>query len=172
MGYWCAGIGACIANDRRDTLVITGDGSLQMNLQEFAPIQHNRLPIKTIVLNNNGYLLIRSTQRNFMEDRFLGESPETGVWCPPLDKIADAYGIPYFRINEPTEIDSIIPKVLETPGPVICEVMTPEWQPLIPRITSERTPEGKLVPHEYSDMFPFLDREEYIMNMIAEVEEV
>lgn len=56
----------------------TGDGSLQMNIQEFAPIHHNNLPIKTFILNNNGYLLIRSTQKNFM-GRYIGEGPETGV---------------------------------------------------------------------------------------------
>ena len=168
MGYWCAGIGACIANNRNDTIVITGDGSLQMNIQEFAPIHHNKLPIKTFVLNNNGYLLIRSTQRNFMEDRFVGEGPNSGVWCPELEKIAAAYEIPYIRIDNVQGIDEKIKKVFSTEGPVICEVMTPEWQALVPRITSEKMPDGRLVAHEYSDMYPFLDREEYKENMIAE----
>lgn len=168
MGYWCAGIGACIANDREDTVVITGDGSLQMNIQEFAPIHHNNLPVKTFVLNNNGYLLIRSTQRNFMEDRFVGEGPDSGVWCPPLDKIAEAYQIPYLRIDSVDQIDETVKKVFEMEGPVICEVMTPEWQMLVPRITSEKMPDGRLIAHEYSDMFPFLDRDEYAQNMIAE----
>lgn len=168
MGYWCAGIGACIANDRKDTIVITGDGSLQMNIQEFAPIHHNNLPIKTFILNNNGYLLIRSTQRNFMDDRFVGEGPETGVWCPDTKKIANAYEIPYFRIDSVDEIEEKVKAVFATEGPVICEVMTPEWQLLIPRITSEKMPDGRLVAHEYSDMFPFLSREEYAENMIAE----
>lgn len=168
MGYWCAGIGACIANNREDTVVITGDGSLQMNIQEFAPIHHNNLPIKTFVLNNNGYLLIRSTQRNFMNDRFVGEGPNSGVWCPKLEKIAAAYEIPYIRIENVNEIEEKVNKVFSTKGPVICEVITPEWQPLIPRITSEKMPDGRLIAHEYSDMFPFLSREEYKENMIAE----
>ncbi len=170
MGYWCAGIGACIANDREETIIITGDGSLQMNLQEFAPIHHNNLPIKTFVLNNNGYLLIRSTQRNFMEDRFVGEGPNSGVWCPDLEKVAEAYEMPFVRINSVEEIDEKVKQVFATDGPVICEVMTPEWQALVPRITSEKMPDGRLVAHEYSDMFPFLDREEYKKNMIAEQE--
>lgn len=168
MGYWCAGIGACVANDFKETIVITGDGSLQMNIQEFAPIRYNNLPIKTFVLNNNGYLLIRSTQRNFMEDRFIGEGPNSGVWCPKLEKIANSYEIPYVRINHVEEIDEKISRVFKTEGPVICEVITPEWQALIPRITSEKMPDGRLVAHEYSDMFPFLDRAEYRQNMISE----
>lgn len=168
MGYWVAGIGACLANNRKDTIVITGDGSLQMNIQEFATIKHNNLPIKTFILNNNGYLLIRHTQRNFMEDRFVGESPESGVWCPDAMRIADAYGIKGVRIENVDQVDVKIKEVLDYDGPVICEVMTPEWQALVPRITSEKLSDGRLVAHEYSDMFPFLSREEYKENMIAE----
>lgn len=170
MGYWCSGIGACIANDKQDVIVITGDGSLQMNIQELAVIHHNSLPLKIVVLNNNGYLLIRTTQRNFMDDRFVGESPETGVWCPDLSKIASAYEIPFFRVANDDDVDSIIKSMFEVSGPVICEVMTPEWQLLIPRITSEKMPDGTLVAHDYCDMFPFLSREEFKKNMIAEAD--
>jgi len=166
MGYWVAGIGACVANGRKQTIVITGDGSLQMNIQEFATIKHNNLPIKTFILNNNGYLLIRHTQRNFMEDRFIGESPNTGVWCPDSMKIANAYGIKGIRITSVDEIEEKIKETLAYDGPVICEIMTPEWQLLIPRVASDKRPDGILVSRNYDDMFPFLSREEYEANTI------
>ena len=162
MGYWCAGIGACLANGKKDTIVITGDGSLQMNIQEFATIKHNNLPIKVFVLNNNGYLLIRHTQRNFMDDRFIGESPNTGVWCPDSVKIANAYGLTAFRIESVDEIEKKINAVFSCEGPVVCEVMTPEWQLLIPRITSDKLPDGTLISKEYDDMYPFLSEEELL----------
>ncbi len=168
MGYWCAGMGACMANDRKETIVITGDGSLQMNIQEFAPIKHNNLPIKVFIFNNNGYLLIRHTQRNFMEDRFIGEGPDSGVWCPDSMKIAEAYGIKGVRIESVEEVDEKIKEVLEYEGPVICEVMTPEWQLLIPRIASDKLPDGTLRSRNYEDMFPYLPEEEVKENMIAE----
>jgi acetolactate synthase-1/2/3 large subunit len=168
MGYWVAGIGACLANNRKETIVITGDGSLQMNIQEFATIKHNKLPIKVFILNNNGYLLIRHTQRNFMDDRFVGESPRTGVWCPDSLEIAKAYGIKAFRINDAGEVDEKIKEVLSCDEPVICDVMTPEWQLLIPRVSSDKAPDGKLISREYSDMFPYLPKDEYQKNMIAE----
>lgn len=168
MGYWVAGIGACMANNRKDTIVITGDGSLQMNIQEFATIKHNELPLKVFIINNNGYLLIRHTQRNFMEDRFVGESPESGVWCPDAMEIAKAYGIKGLRIENVDEMDDKIRETLDYKGPVICEVMTPEWQLLIPRIASDKMPDGTLVSRNYEDMFPYLSREEMAQNMIAE----
>lgn len=161
MGYWCAGIGSCIANECRDTIVISGDGSLQMNIQELATVRHHHLPIKLFVINNNGYLLIRAAQKNYMDGYFVGESPSTGVWCPDLEKIATAYEIPFIRISRPEDVDSNIRQVLETEGPVICEVMTPEWQAIAPRTSAEKLPDGKLLAHEYSDMYPFLPREEY-----------
>ena len=167
MGYWVAGIGACLANDRRETIVITGDGSLQMNLQEFATIKHNKLPIKVFIFNNNGYLLIRHTQRNFMEDRFIGESPQTGVWCPDSLKIAAAYDIKALCINNVEEIDEKIQEILSYDEPVICDVMTPEWQLLVPRVSSDKTSDGKLVSREYADMFPYLPRDEYLRNMVS-----
>lgn len=170
MGYWTAGIGACMANDKKETVVITGDGSLQMNIQEFATIKHNNLPIKVFIFNNNGYLLIRHTQRNFMEDRFVGEGPDSGVWCPDSLEIAKAYGIKGVRIDSIDGMEEKIKEVLDYDGPVICDVMTPEWQLLIPRIASDKLPDGTLVARNYEDMFPFLPPEEVKANMIAEKE--
>lgn len=168
MGYWVAGIGACMANDRKDTIVITGDGSLQMNIQEFATIKHNNLPIKVFILNNNGYLLIRHTQHNFMEDRFVGEGPLSGVWCPDAMKIAAAYGIKGIRIEKVEEIEDKVKETLSYNGPVICEIMTPEWQLLIPRVASDKLPDGTLRSRNYEDMFPYLPEKELKANMIAE----
>jgi len=168
MGYWVAGIGACAANRYRRTIVITGDGSLQMNLQEFATIKYYNLPIKVIIFNNNGYLLIRQTQRNFMEGRLFGEGPASGVWCPDSLRIAEAYGIKGVRIDSVNNLDAKIDEVLAHDGPVICDVMTPEWQLLIPRVSSEKLPDGKLVSRKYEDMFPFLPEEELKRNMVAE----
>ncbi len=168
MGYWVAGIGACRANNGQKTIVITGDGSLQMNIQEFATIKHNNLPIKVFIFNNNGYLLIRHTQKNFMEGRLLGEGPKSGVWCPDSLKIAEAYGIKGVRIDKVADVDKKIEEVLNYDGPVICDVMTPEWQLLMPRVASEKDANGNLVSKPYEDMFPYLDRDELEKNMIKD----
>ncbi|MCX5632663.1 MAG: thiamine pyrophosphate-binding protein [Phycisphaerae bacterium] len=168
MGYWPAAIGACVANKKQRTIVITGDGSLQMNIQEFATIKHYNLPIKVIIFNNNGYLLIRHTQKNFMEGRLFGEGPATGVWCPDSLRIAEAYGIKGVRIESSDEVEAKIKEVMSWNGPVICDVMTPEWQLIIPRVSSEKKSDGTLVSSAYEDMYPFLDRGEFRSEMIIE----
>ncbi len=167
MGYWVAGIGSCIAAGRKPTIVITGDGSLQMNLQELATVKINNLPLKIFIFNNNGYLLMRHTQRNFFEGRMIGESPASGVWCPDSLKIAEVYGIKGVRISSVDEVDQKIKEVLDHDGPVICDVMTPEWQYLMPRVTSEKGSDGKMFSNPYENMFPFLSKEELDENMIV-----
>lgn len=167
MGYWPAGIGVALANRRGQTLVITGDGSLQMNIQELATIKQNNLPIKLFVFNNGGYLLIRHTQKTHMEGRLMGESPKTGLWCPNLMDISKAYKIRGVRIDSTRGMETKIKRVLAAPGPVICEVMTPRWQLIMPRVASFKRPDGSFESRPYEDLYPFLDREELLSNMIV-----
>lgn len=161
MGYWAASIGACMANKRKRTIVVTGDGCLQMNIQELATVRQNKLPIKLFIVNNNGYLLIRHTQKTHMEGRLLGESPKTGLFIPDSLAIAKAYGIKGVKISNAKDIDKKIKEVLTYKGPVICDVDSPHWQLIIPRISSEKKADGSMVSKPYEDMFPFLPRDEY-----------
>lgn len=162
MGYMPAAIGVAKALEcKQNVYCITGDGSIQMNLQELQTIVHYNLPIKIIVTNNNGYLLIRHTQHNFMDGRLIGESPQTGVSVPNIKKLAELYGFEYVKINDINDIDKI-DVLFENNKPTICEVMTPENQLLIPRIASKKMQDGTMQSMPYDDMFPFLPRDEYI----------
>ena len=168
MGYSPGSTGVAAACKDKDVYSITGDGSVQFNLQEFQTIVHNRLPIKTIVLNNHGYLLIRLTQQNFQDGRLIGADSETGVSFPDLEKIAWAYGIKFIRISEIGELDEKLDELLKYQGAVICEVITPQNQLLIPRVASKKMDDGTMVSMPYDDMFPFLPREEYQQNCVHE----
>lgn len=164
MGYSPASTGVAAAAAGRSVYCITGDGSLQMNLQEFQTVVHNKLPVKFLVYNNSGYLLIRHTQKNFCGGRLMGESAATGVSFPDLKKIAAAYGIAYLRIAKGSELKTKLKKLRAMRGPVICEVINPPEQLLIPRVASKKLENGKMASMPYDDMFPFLPREEYLAN--------
>jgi acetolactate synthase I/II/III large subunit len=164
MGYMPGAVGMAAANPGKDVYCITGDGSLQMNLQELQTIVHNKFPIKLIVLSNNGYLLIRLTQDNFQGGRHIGTDKTCGVSFPDLEKIAAAYGIKYMSIAQPLTLKDSIGKIFTEPGPLICEVFSPPNQVLIPRISSKTLEDGSMVSMPYDDMFPFLPREEYEEN--------
>ena len=117
MGYWPAAIGAALASGRR-VICITGDGCLQMNIQELATVVKNKLNIKIFVLNNDGYLLIRWTQRKYFK-KVMGESPKTGLGFPNLHDIAIAYGLMW------TDDVSL---AMSYKGPILCELKTPFWE--------------------------------------------
>jgi Thiamine pyrophosphate-requiring enzymes [acetolactate synthase, pyruvate dehydrogenase (cytochrome), glyoxylate carboligase, phosphonopyruvate decarboxylase] len=167
MGYGLpAAIGACVANNRKEVFCFENDGSLQMNIQELQTVVHYKLPIKMIVFNNDGYLSIKITQSNYFPDNITACNPESGVSCPDLEKISFAYGIPYMRIEKKSETDDKLHNFFNADGPFICEVMMDPWQQMLPKTSSLKTPEGKMISKPIEDMYPFLPREEFFENMI------
>ncbi len=155
MGFWASSIGA--AADGRSVIALSGDGSTQMNIQEFATLKYYDLPIKLFVYNNKGYMLIRHNQHNYMNDRFLGVGPDSGVPSVDFCAVGSAYGLPVVRITDKSEVESGIKKVFDTDGPVICEVMVQEFGIIAPRIASRVMPDGSLKAAEFDDLWPFLD---------------
>ncbi|NOX26539.1 MAG: thiamine pyrophosphate-binding protein [Deltaproteobacteria bacterium] len=167
MGYGLpAAIGACVA--RRGTVVcVTGDGSLQMNLQELQTVKHHRMPIILFVLNNQGYRSIEQTQAGFFESRFVGCNNSSGVSFPPCDKLADLYGFSYARIDSINNLAPVLNKVLSLNEPVLCEVVLSKNYVFSPKLSSEKKPDGRIVSKPLEDLFPFLDRDEFMSNMIV-----
>lgn len=167
MGYGLpAAIGACLANRRERVICLEGDGSIQLNLQEFATLVYHQLPVKIFLFENGGYLSIRSTQDNFFAGHRVGESPQSGVGLPDLSRVAQAYGIPAFDLREPVEMRTLIRQTLATPGPVLCNVHMDPAQTFSPRISSRRLPDGRMVSSPLEDMFPFLERDELLSNLL------
>ena len=155
MGFWATALGVC-QNDRQ-VIAIAGDGSTQMNIQELATMQYNKIPVKLFVYNNNGYMLIRHNQHNYMDDRFLGVGPDSGIQTPDFCKVAEAYGVKNVKIKSGNDIKSKVKEVLEFNGPVVCEVICQQFAPIIPRIASRVMPDGSLKAAEFEDLYPFLD---------------
>jgi acetolactate synthase I/II/III large subunit len=169
MGYDLpATIGACYAALERQIICVTGDGSMQMNIQELQTIAHNRLPIKLFVLNNEGYISIRNTQRGFFKGHFVGSEAGSGVSCPDTLKIAAAYGLKGARIENQNKLSEQLETVLSGNAAVVCEVMLDPDEKMEPKLSSEVKPDGKIVSKPLEDMFPFLDREVFNKQMIIE----
>ncbi len=167
MGYDLpAAIGACFANGRRRVICITGDGSIQLNLQELQTIAFHRLPIKIFLLSNDGYLSIRSTQEAYFSGHYVGSGSSSGVGIPDMVKIAEAYGLATERISDHSCMRDKIQRVLDLPGPVLCDIQMSPLQTLYPKVASEQRPDGTMVSKPLEDMFPFLEREEFMENML------
>ncbi len=161
-------IGVCAARKGQEVIGITGDGSLQMNIQELQTLVFHQYPVKLFVWNNDGYLSIRATQNKFFNGRLLGTDSTSGVSFPDIDKIAQAYGIAYVRMENIQDIRKYMPQVMEASGPVLCEVKIIRDQEVIPAVSSKKNQEGMLMSSPIEDMYPFLPRDEFYGNMIVE----
>jgi acetolactate synthase-1/2/3 large subunit len=169
MGYDLpAAIGACFATGRSDVVCLSGDGSIQMNLQELQTIVHHRLPIKIFLINNEGYHSMRQTQDNlFPELPHVGIGPETGdLSFPQMKRIAEAYGIPYMSAHTNAEVPEAIEKSLATEGFVLCEIFATTDQKFEPKSATKKHPDGRLTSPPLEDLAPFLPREELESVMI------
>lgn len=165
MGYGLpAALGVAVADNSRRTVCIEGDGSIMMNIQELATIAHNRLDMKIIILNNNGYHSIRQTQRNLFEPPFIGIDSNSGIGFPNFAKLADAFGIKYFTLNSEETCDEVLSQVLNCVGPCICEAVVDPNQNFAPKSSSKVLPDGRITSPSLDDMAPFLERAEFEKN--------
>ncbi len=165
MGYDLpAAIGAAVAGDGRQVICLAGDGSLQLNIQELQTVIQYQLPLKIFVLNNDGYLSIRTSQKGFFGNT-VGESPDSGISFPDMLKLAKAYGFSTVRLDSADFLPGLR-GVLSTSGPVVCEVVLDPAQGFEPRQSSRQLPDGRIVSAPLEDMFPFLERDELAKNML------
>jgi acetolactate synthase-1/2/3 large subunit len=161
-------IAVCLAAGRRRTVCVDGDGGFQFNIQELETVARLRLPIKFFVLNNNGYASIRASQRNWFGQARIGCDAQTGLTIPDLSRIASAYGLQSAAIDDQLDLPAAVRAVLETEGPVVCDVRVIPEESREPRLASMQRADGSLVSKPLEDLFPFLDRAEFLANMIID----
>lgn len=169
MGYgFPAAVGACVARPEKRIICIDGDGSFMMNIQELQTVVFNKLNMKIFLLNNNGYHSIRQTQTNLFKGQpYVGIGGGYGLSIPDFSKVIPAFDIPYYMIDSLENIHDKMNEVLNTEGPVFCEVFVDWHQEFAPKSSSKVLPSGKIVSAAVDDMAPFLDREEYESNHIS-----
>ena len=161
-----ASIGACVASGRRRTISVDGDGGFQMNIQELATVASLQLPLKLFVVNNRGYASIRTSQKNYF-NLLVGADDTSGMRLPDVRRVAEAYGLRTALISGRANLREQIREVLDTDGPIVCEVRVPADEPRGPRVASAQRPDGSMVSKPLEDLWPFLDREEFLANMIV-----
>ena len=172
--YWTGRDEHYPAYEKHDILVLTGDGSIQMNLQELQTIISHQLPIKIFVINNGGYHSIRQTQTNlFRGEPLVGIGIDSGMGgvqdlsFPDMKKIAHAYGFPFIRAHHNEELHDAVAETLATDGPAICEIMVTLTQQFLPKSAAKRLPDGSIISPPLEDLAPYLPDEEMDRIMIV-----
>ena len=132
-----AGVGATYACSEQPVVVISGDGGLQLNIQELQTIASSALPVKMIVLNNKCYGMVRQFQQSYFEARYT--STYWGYTAPDFAQVAQAYGIPAFTIWEGSEVKEAMSKLWHNPRqPVLMQVMLDPLLNVYPKIAFGR----------------------------------
>jgi acetolactate synthase-1/2/3 large subunit len=172
MGYGLpAAIGASFGRNRGEVMCLNCDGGMMMNLQELQTMVHHKLPIKIIIFNNDGYLMIKHTQNAMFQGRRYGVDTLSGVTCPNFSKLADAFDIPSFQINVWDDVDPVLNKLQAHKGPAICEVRMHPNQLMVPKLSLAIRADGSLVSPPLEDLSPLLPRDELERNMIIGIHE-
>ena len=165
MGFALPGaIGAHYAS-QNSVFVVVGDGSIMMNLQELQTIIHNKIPLKIIIINNNVYGIIRRRQSELFRGRVIGVDPDNGFSCPNFEKISLAFGFKYQLIQKKESLDQSLKNLVNTEGPVICEIICREDQSYI-EVGTVRDQNKKMVRRPLEDQTPFLDRNIFLSEML------
>jgi acetolactate synthase-1/2/3 large subunit len=161
-----AAIGAQHAN-AQPVVVVVGDGSIMMNLQELESIRYQKLPIKIIVVNNNGYSIIRRRQRELFRHRTIGTDPDNGVSCTDFSRVADCFGLQYSRVEHPGQMASALTAMLAHDGPVLCEVMGRVDQGYIELGQARSERDHRFIRRPLEDQEPYLSRDLFLDEMVV-----
>jgi acetolactate synthase-1/2/3 large subunit len=150
MGY---GLPAALgAATNHKVVCIEGDGSLHLNIHELQTMKHYNLPIKLILLNNDGYTSIKISQKAFFNGRFVASEKNSGVSFPNFEKVIKAYDLPYYSINDNQNIQPTLKEFLASEGPAVLEVFTDPEEFHEPKVVAKLGADGKFIPGELKNI--------------------
>ena len=149
-------IGSCIANDRRRTILINGDGAFQLNIQELETLYRLKLPVKIFIWSNNGYASIRSMQRNNFEGHYVASDERSGLTMPHISKVAEAYGFKTYHIENNEELDKLLPEIMKDDTLLLCEIMVLPEETVSPRVKAIVGENGKMMSGPLEKMWPYI----------------
>lgn len=150
-------IGACLANEKRRTILINGDGAFQMNIQELETIHRLQLPVKMFIWNNSGYASIRNMQNNNFDGHQVASGNDSGLTMPDICKVAEAYGIPTFKFCNNQEMEENMERVLNTSGVCLCEVCIAQEEVVMPRTKTIVHEDGTIESSKLEKMWPLVE---------------
>jgi acetolactate synthase-1/2/3 large subunit len=159
-------IGASFARSKGEIICLNTDGSIMMNLQELQTIDHYKLPIKTFIFNNDGYLMIKHTQKNLFSGKYSAVNKKTDVSCPDFSKIANAFNMKYYCIKSWKDFKKYIPKIKKEKRATICDVMMDPEQYFYPKLATAFDKNKKIFSPPLEDLSPKISRGELKKSML------
>jgi len=152
-----AAIGAAFGDMNREVLCLNCDGSMMMNLQELQTIIQHKLKIKIVIFNNDGYLMIKHTQKMLFKGKYNSVDSNTGIVLPDYINLANAFGYKNYRIKTWEEFDIFFPEFMSLSEPTICEIFMNPDQDFIPKVKGLLDNNNKIFAPPIEELSPLLD---------------
>ena len=157
MGYGLpAALGAALACPNKPVLCMNCDGGMMMNIQELHTIIENDLPIKIIIFNNDGYLMIKHTQKMLFKGDYVSVNKKTGIGLPNYNKVMPAFGYKYYDLRSWDNFDQVMSYFINEPGPACLEVFMDPEQDFIPKVKGVRNEDHTILAPPIEEMSPLL----------------
>ena len=170
MGFGLPGaIGASIANNKSDVICLNCDGGIMMNLQELQTINEYKLPIKLFIFNNDGYLMIKHTQKNFFKGRYTSVNKKTGISFPNFKVLAQAFNFEYFKIKTWSDYKLFMKKNFRKKKSFLCEIFMDPEQHFHPKLSTFIDEKSNIVSPPLEDLSPFIKRSDLKKNLLVKL---
>jgi acetolactate synthase-1/2/3 large subunit len=157
MGYALpASNGVAVFNKNKNTVCITGDGSLMTNIHDLSVTSYNKLNVKIFLINNSGYMSIRNSQKEFFKGSNFGTDNSNGLFIVNFKEIAKVFKLPYFCCHSIQDLKKIVKKAFQTKGPALIDCITLKDHEIIPSVKSKLLNNGKLLAQPLDKMYPYL----------------
>ena len=172
MGFGLPGaIGAHFADSEKQIICLNTDGAMMFNLQELQVVKEHDIPLKLFVFNNDGYTMIKISQRNLFDSRISGSSSNSGISFPSFEKISAAFGMEYARVCNLDQLEQALSKNFDSSNAVLFEIIMDPDQKYLPRLATSKLEDGTLVSPPLEDLDPFLPIEKLKTLLHAEPHE-
>jgi len=159
MGTGLAESIGCFKSGKFNKMIcIIGDGSFLMNIQDLENIKRFKMNLSVILINNNGYLAIRHTQKEFLKEKYYGTNPKGNLTMPNFESVVKAFGLDYIKVERYNQIKSTINYILNQQTPTVCEIITDEEQSSLFKQGYRKVADGRFEPQSLSEMHPFFPK--------------
>ena len=172
MGYGVAGaLGAAAACPNQDILCLNCDGGIMMNLQELHTIIENGFNVKVVIFNNDGYLMIKHTQKMLFKGNYASVDKKTGIGLPNFSKVLPALGYDYFKLKDWDKTDSTLEQFLNHPTSAVLEVFMDPEQGFLPKVKGILKEDNTILAPPIEEMSPLVSREHLEKSMLVKLSE-
>lgn len=171
MGYDLPALIGSLYSDtknKKEHILVTGDGSIMMNLQELSSLsKFDNRDIKIFILNNEGYHSIRQSQYNYFNGFEVGCGEDSNLFFPNFKKISNAFGYKYIRVTNQSSLEKIL--LNNEKSIKIIEVMIDKDQVFEPRVSATKLQNGKMISSPLEEMSPLLSKQDFMRRMIIPI---